>query len=129
MSGQDAINSLPGISDITISKDNATILAMKMKSIYSQTVVDTYPEVLDTHPHCQGTMLSLVINREASFTVLSPEARVEMKNIQVDFSQSNLSDIPMQIRTMKKLWVGKGLDGPIKRREGETKLFEEGLAQ
>lgn len=129
MSGQDTINSLPGISDITISKDNATILAMKMKSIYSQTVVDTYPEVLDTHPHCQGTMLSLVINRGASFTVLSPEARVEMKNIQIDFSQSNLSDIPMQIRTMKKLWVGKGLDGLIKRREGETKLFEEGLAQ
>lgn len=52
-----------------------------------------------------------------------------MKNIQADFTQGNLADIPVQIRSMKRLWVGKGLDGLIKRREGEAKLFEEGLVQ
>jgi len=30
---------------------------------------------------------------------------------------------------MKRLWVGKGLDGLITRREDEAKLFEEGLSQ
>ncbi|EJF4143906.1 pesticin C-terminus-like muramidase [Salmonella enterica] len=129
LSGQAARNSLSGIIDITINKDDATILAMKMKSTYAQTVVNTYPEVLNTHPHCQGALLSLVINRGTSFTIPSPEARIEMKNIQIDFSQGELNDIPTQIRAMKRLWEGRGLNGLIKRREGEAKLFEEGLAQ
>lgn len=127
--GQKAKDLLSGISDIIISKNDATILAMKMKAKYAQIVVDTYPEVLNTHPHSQGAILSLVINRGTSFIVPSVAARVEMKNIQTDFTQGNLVDIPVQIRSMKRLWVGKGLDGLIKRREGEAKLFEEGLAQ
>ncbi|EPT7034543.1 pesticin C-terminus-like muramidase [Cronobacter malonaticus] len=128
LTGQKAINALPGISDITISKDDATELAMKMKAKYAQIVVDTYPEILTTHPHCQGAMLSLVINRGTSFTIPSVATRIEMKNIQTDFMKGYLTDIPVQIRSMKRLWVGKGLDGLINRREGEAKLFEEGLA-
>ncbi|MDU6409676.1 MAG: pesticin C-terminus-like muramidase, partial [Yersiniaceae bacterium] len=127
LTGKDAVNSLEGIKDIKISKDKAVSLAMKMKATYAQTVVDTYPDALNTHPHCQGAILSLVINRGTSFNKPSPESRIEMKNIQLDFSQGNLSDIPVQIRSMKRLWIGKGLDGLIRRREGEAELFEEGL--
>ncbi len=46
-----------------------------------------------------------------------------------DFVSGNLNDIPNQFRSMKRLWVGKGLDGLIIRREDEAKLFEEGLSQ
>ncbi|ELY4778104.1 hypothetical protein ACLE1A_002848 [Cronobacter turicensis] len=113
---------------ISRSKDDATELAMKMKAKYAQIVVDTYPEVLSAHPHCQGAMLSLVINRGTSFTIPSKAARIEMKNIQTDFIKGYLVDIPAQIRSMERLWVGKGLDGLINRREGEARLFEEGLA-
>ncbi|EKM0378343.1 hypothetical protein PTT41_004070 [Cronobacter turicensis] len=101
---------------------------MKMKAKYAQIVVDTYPKVLSTHPHCQGALLSLVINRGASFTNPSIASRIEMKNMQTDFIKDYLVDVPAQIRSMKKLWVGKGLDGLINRREGEVRLFEEGLA-
>lgn len=129
LTGSDALAIIPSLSDITISKDDAVSLAMKMKSKYAQIVVDTYPEVLTTHPHCQGAMLSLVINRGTSFSKPSVESRVEMKNIHDDFVSGSLSDIPNQFRSMKRLWVGKGLDGLITRREDEAKLFEEGLSQ
>lgn len=129
LTGNDALAIIPSLSDITISKEDAVSLAMKMKSKYAQIVVDTYPEVLTTHPHCQGAMLSLVINRGTSFNKPNVESRVEMKNIHDDFVSGNLSDIPNQFRSMKRLWVGKGLDGLIVRREDEAKLFEEGLSQ
>jgi len=129
LTGNDAQAIIPSISDITISKEDAMYFAMKMKSKYAQIVVDTYPEVLTTHPHCQGAMLSLVINRGTSFKKPNEESRVEMKNIQDDFASGNLRDIPNQIRSMKRLWIGKGLDGLITRREDEAKLFEEGLSQ
>ncbi|EGF1751419.1 hypothetical protein IB394_005249 [Escherichia coli] len=111
LTGSDALAIIPSLSDITISKEDAVSLAMKMKSKYAQIVVDTYPEVLATHPHCQGAMLSLVINRGTSFNKPNVESRVEMKNIHDDFVSGNLSDIPNQLRSMKRLWVGKGLDG------------------
>ena len=129
LTGSDALAIIPSLSDITISKEDAVSLAMKMKSKYAQIVVDTYPEVLATHPHCQGAMLSLVINRGTSFNKPNVESRVEMKNIHDDFVSGNLSDIPNQLRSMKRLWVGKGLDGLITQREDEAKLFEEGLSQ
>ncbi|XTZ39142.1 pesticin C-terminus-like muramidase [Salmonella enterica] len=129
LTGSDALAIIPSLSDINISKEDAVSLAMKMKSKYAQIVVDTYPEVLATHPHCQGAMLSLVINRGTSFNKPNVESRVEMKNIHDDFVSGNLNDIPNQFRSMKRLWVGKGLDGLITRREDEAKLFEEGLSQ
>lgn len=49
----------------------------------------------------------------------------EEKNIAINV----LSDIPNQFRSMKRLWIDKGLDGLITRREDEAKLFEEGLSQ
>jgi len=129
LKGDNALAIIPSLSDITISKEEATSLAMKMKSKYAQIVVDTYPEVLNTHPHCQGAMLSLVINRGTSFVKPNVASRVEMRNIHDNLISGSLSDIPNQFRSMKRLWVGKGLDGLIIRREDEAKLFEEGLSQ
>ncbi len=129
LKGSNASAVIPSLIDITISEKDAVSLAMKMKSNYAQIVVDTYPEVLKTHPHCQGAMLSLVINRGTSFYKPSIASRIEMRNIHDDFVSGGLSDIPNQFRSMKRLWVGKGLDGLITRREDEAKLFEEGLSQ
>ena len=129
LTGSNAIAIIPSLRDITISNEDAVSLAMRMKSKYAQIVVDTYPEVLKTHPHCQGAMLSLVINRGTSFSKPNVESRVEMKNIHDDFVSGRLVDIPNQFRSMKRLWIGKGLDGLVTRREDEAKLFEEGLSE
>jgi GH24 family phage-related lysozyme (muramidase) len=129
LKGGNASAVIPSLSDITISEEKAISLAMKMKSKYAQIVVDTYPEVLNTHPHCQGAMLSLIINRGTSFKKPNVASRIEMKNIHDDFISGNLNNIPNQFRSMKRLWLGQGLDGLITRREDEAKLFEEGLSQ
>lgn len=72
----------------------------------------------------ESQSISILLNKNCtSFAVPSVAARVEMKNIQTDFTQGNLADIPVQLRSMKRLWVGKGLDGIIKRRKGGAKLF------
>ena len=37
-----------------------------------------------------------------------------------------VADVPSQFRAMKRLWIGKGLDGLIARREGDAVLWEDG---
>ena len=42
--------------------------------------------------------------------------------------RGDLADIAKQLRAMKRLWVGKGLDGLIARREAEARLVEQSAA-
>ena len=115
---------LAGVSDITISKEKALILASRMKARYAQTVVNVYPEAIRLHPHCQGALLSLVINRGNS---LKGDHRLEMKQIQDDLKGASQDLIPSRFRSMKRVWEGKGQSGLIKRREDEAVFFERGL--
>jgi GH24 family phage-related lysozyme (muramidase) len=127
--GDEAISSLNAISHIAISKDDAASLALRMKLRYAQLVLNAYPQAASLHPHCQGALLSLVINRGISFTRPSVESRLEMKQISDDLINLTPESIPSRLRSMKRLWEGQaGLGGLIIRREEEAKLFEKGLA-
>ena len=72
-------------------------------------------------PTIQGVLLSLVFNRGSS---VKGDRRREMRNIQYAVEWGDVEDIPKEIRAMKRLWVGKGLDGLLARREAEAKLVE-----
>lgn len=85
---------------------------------------DTFPNVQNQHPHVQSAMTSIVFNRGASLTGSS---RLEMRNIKTDIQKDKISAVPGEIRSMKRLWYGKGLDGLITRREAEAKLVEKSL--
>ncbi len=115
------------LSDVTISKNSALALATKMKRRYAESVVEVYPQIVALHPHCQGALLSLVINRGTSFTSPSAEPRREMKEIQQDLADGFSGNIPSRIRSMKRIWAGKGLGGLVLRREKEAEFFERGL--
>ena len=39
----------------------------------------------------------------------------------------DLQEIADQIRAMKRLWVGKGVDGLLKRRDAEADLVESSI--
>lgn len=80
-----------------------------------------FPGVWSKHGHVQGAMLSIVFNRGAS---MSGDSRREMRQIRVDIAADKVSKVPTQIRSMKRLWYGKGLDGLIRRREAEARLVE-----
>lgn len=81
----------------------------------------------------QGALVSLVFNRG---TALEGENRREMKNIATLLSRQSMSAgngqptvgtycrIASEIRSMKRLWAGKKLDGLLKRRDAEAALVE-----
>jgi GH24 family phage-related lysozyme (muramidase) len=126
--GDQARSILNSVRHISISEEDSIALAVRMKKRYAQLVIDAYPGVMDLHPHCQGALLSLVVNRGNSFTRPNADSRLEMKQINDDLLNRIPEKIPSRLRSMKRLWEGKaGLGGLITRREDEAKLFERGL--
>jgi len=78
------------------------------------------------HPDAFGALVSLVFNRGGSVVGAS---RVEMNNIKKaiagEIETLNLYDyIAGQIVAMKRLWIGKGLDGLLTRRDEEARLVK-----
>lgn len=76
-------------------------------------------------PDCLGTIVSLIYNRGASFSLPGDRYR-EMHAIRADMAAKNFKDIPNQLRSMARLWpASSGVHG---RRFREAALFEKGLA-
>lgn len=84
------------------------------------------PSSIALHPHCFGALVSLVFNRGASFELPGDRYR-EMRAIKRMVESGDVAGIPAQIRAMKRLWVGQGLDGLLARRDKEAALFQAGL--
>lgn len=84
-----------------------------------------FPGVVGKHGHVQGAMLSIVFNRGAS---MSGSTRSEMRNIRGHVAAGRVRSIPGEVRAMKRLWVGKGLPGLLRRRDAEAKLIESSLS-
>lgn len=81
----------------------------------------TFPGLADLKPDAYGAIISLVFNRGTS---LKGESRKEMVKIFELIPNEDYKKIAKEFRNMKRLWVGKGLDGLIERREAEAKLIE-----
>lgn len=84
------------------------------------------PNFEDLHPDCKGALVSLAYNRGASFTG-EGNRYIEMNNIRRYMEKRLFSLIPSEFRKMKRLWVNKGLDGLLRRRDREADLFARGL--
>jgi GH24 family phage-related lysozyme (muramidase) len=69
----------------------------------------------------QGALVSLVFNRGAS---MAGDRRKEMRAIRDAVPGGDLQEIADQLRAMKRLWVGKGLDGLLRRRDAEADMVE-----
>ena len=68
-----------------------------------------------------GAIVSLVFNRGSSMV---GDSRLEMRNIRDLVPKKDYRGIANELRKMKRIWKGKGLDGLIERREAEAKLVE-----
>jgi GH24 family phage-related lysozyme (muramidase) len=76
----------------------------------------------------QGALVSLVYNRGTSMVDKPGEdKRKEMRAIRNAVAIGDLHEIANQLRSMKRLWEGKGLDGLLKRREDEAALVESSI--
>lgn len=81
----------------------------------------TFPGFDRLAPNCQAALVSLTFNRGSS---MAGPSRSEMRAIRAATPHCNYPAIAAQIRAMKRLWAGKGLDGLLRRREAEARLVE-----
>jgi hypothetical protein len=84
-----------------------------------------YPGIYTLHPHIQSAMLSWVFNRGQSISATS--SRDREKRAMRAAIPSAPERLPKEFRSSKRLWVGKGLDGLIGRREDEARIAHAGL--
>lgn len=84
------------------------------------------PHLAELPLDAQGALVSLIYNRGQG---MDGGRRAEMRAIRADLAdgvqRGDLTDIAKQLRAMKHLWVGQGLDGLITRREAEARLVEQ----
>ena len=113
---------IPSVKDIEVSWDAAEIV-FKKKTLprFINETKKAFPDSDKLHPDAFGALVSLVFNRGAS---ISGQSRVEMLNIRNLIASKNYKAIANEVRKMKRLWIGKGLDGLLTRREDEAKLIE-----
>lgn len=86
---------------------------------YYQLALRTFPGMNELNADTRGVLLSLIMNRGAS---TSGESRREMRNIKSLVPKKDYVGIAREIKSMKRLWIGKGVDGLLKRRDSEADL-------
>lgn len=120
LKGDVAKQALSGVRRIEVSLDAAKqVLYRATLPRYAAMTGKAYPGVAKLFADAQAALLSLVFNRG---TKMSGDTRREMKALKPLVQQQDYTGIAEQLRAMKRLWEGKGLDGLIKRREEEAKL-------
>lgn len=129
-SGQAAAAYAPRLHDITVTRAaaDAVFAAATLPKYILCTKLAFGPAFNALPLDAQGALVSLVFNRGARMADLHPGDRAEMRAIRADLAdgvqRGDLTDIALQLRKMKRLWVGKGLDGLLTRREAEARLVE-----
>ena len=125
--GRAAKNFLPRVKHIVIEWGVALAVfdAVDLPTEKSTTLA-YLPTAAEIHGHCFGALVSLVFNRGPSFKLQGDRYR-EMRAIYALMNARQYDGIPAQIRNMKRLWVGQGLGGLLRRRDAEAALFQDGL--
>ena len=88
---------------------------------FSKLAERAFPGLTDLCDDAYGAIVSIVFNRGVS---TKGDSRIEMRNVKDLITKKDYKKIAAEIRKMKRLWVGKGLDGLIQRREDEAALVE-----
>lgn len=113
---------IPSVKDIEIPWESA--LKVFKESTLPRFVNETlkaFPGANELHPDAFGALVSLVFNRGAAVT---GKNREEMKNIRGLIAGKDYAAIAKEITNMKRIWVGKGLDGLLRRRDEEAALVK-----
>ena len=122
LKGTDAQAKAPGLKTIKIkSADAKQVFLERSVPKYQAQTQQAFPGVDALPADAQGALFSLVYNRGTS---MNGDSRKEMRAIRDAVPNGDLQEIANQLRAMKRLWVNKGLDGLLKRRDAEADLVE-----
>ncbi|MFC1859603.1 hypothetical protein ACFL9U_16470 [Thermodesulfobacteriota bacterium] len=118
-----ARQALSGVKSVSVPLEAArSVFYEATLPRYAAATLKTYPGVNELFPDAQAGLLSLVYNRGTSF---KGARRKEMAAIKDLVAQHDYAGISREIRSMKRLWEGKGLDGLLKRRDDEARLVSQ----
>jgi len=122
LKGTSAQAKAPSLKTIKIKTSDAEQVFLE-RSVpkYQKLTQQAFPGVDDLPADAQGALFSLVYNRGTS---MDGDSRKEMRAIRDAVPNGDLQEIADQLRAMKRLWEGKGLDGLLKRRDAEADLVE-----
>lgn len=126
LKGTQAQAKAPTLKTIKIkSSDAEQVFLERSVPKYQALTQQAFPGVDDLPADAQGALFSLVYNRGTS---MDGDSRKEMRAIRDAVPNGDLQEIADQLRAMKRLWEGKGLDGLLKRRDAEADLVESCIA-
>ncbi len=131
LTGQNAKARAAALKAITIKRADAERVFMERSVPAAQKQTETaFPGVEKLPADAQGALVSLVYNRGPRLKDRDPkiEDRREMRAIRDAVARGDLGEIATQLRSMKRLWEGKGLGGLVKRRDAEADLVESCIA-
>ncbi len=121
-----AKNRAPELKDIKITRKMAEqVFEERSLPLYRFRSAQAFPGLDELPLDAQGALVSLVFNRGTSM-VDKPgqDKRKEMRAIRDMVPRKDLAGIAQQLRSMKRLWAGKGLGGLLKRRDAEADLVQ-----
>ncbi len=119
---QSAAVLVSNLKDILIPWDSAlSVFKSNTLPRFIKQTLNAFPNADKLHPDAFGALVSIVFNRGPSVAGIS---RIEMLNIRNLIASKNYEAIANEVRKMKRLWINKGLDGLLTRREEEAKLIE-----
>lgn len=87
---------------------------------YCRMAVSVYPGLENIHPYEQTAIVGLVYNRGNG---LVGDRRTEMLKLKDSIAADNDTEMAVLIKSMERLWQGKGQLGIIKRRELEAEYI------
>jgi hypothetical protein len=108
------------LSDIILTWENAEI-AFKRWTLpkFYNLANRIWPNLENLCENAQVALVSIVFNRGGS---LSGPSRREMLNIKDLVAKKDYVGISNEIKNMKRLWMNRGLDGLLKRRDIESEM-------
>lgn len=102
-------------------------LLLRLNAFWDQ-VQRVWPGATRLHPKAAAALISLAYNRGTSLVRRPGDAldrRREMRELLPAVVQQDYRRMADLFRGMKRLWVGQGVDGLIRRREDEARLCDE----
>lgn len=122
LKGQTAKAKLNSVKKIELSWENAmqAFINWTLPKFWKLSTT-LWPGLDQLEEKAQVALVSIVFNRGTS---TKGDSRKEMRNIGPLVLKKEYSSIAAEIRSMKRLWEGKKMDGLIRRREQEALMVE-----
>jgi hypothetical protein len=130
--GEAARLQLPAVRHITVPWDAASKVFHQVSvPKYARFTAKAYPGIERLPADAQGAMLSITFNRGVP-DPKQPDRFRELFQIKTILADSltipdMLEQIAQRIQSSKRLWVGKGLDGLLSRRDEEARLVRQAV--